>query len=125
MTTEGKRICIIVRHPPYGREDAYAGIRNAIVGKQHGLETTLVFCGPGVWNLVMDQRSNAIAMPSNLANLADFLAVGGRVLTEEDSLKENGLTTDDLVEGVEVMPCEDLAEVVLDHDFVKPLCGGY
>ena len=120
-----KRICIIVRHPPYGREDAYAGIRNAIVGRQHGLDTTLVCCGPGVWNLVSDQRTHAIEMPSNLAQLADFIAIGGRVYTEDESLAENGLSAGDLIEGVRVLPCDELAEIVLSHDFVKPLCGGY
>lgn len=118
-------ICIIVRHPPYGREDAYAGIRNAIVTHQNGLPTTLVFCGPGVWNLAPDQRSTSIAMPSNLASLSDFLAVGGRVLADRQSLEEHGLNDSDLLEGVSVLGCEDLAEVILEHDVVKPLCGGY
>lgn len=121
----GKSICIILRHPPYGREDAFAGIRNAIVGMQQGIDTSLVCCGPGVWNLVGDQRSHAIEMPSNLAQVADFIAIGGKVYTEDVSLEEHGLSLGDLIDGVEVMDCDELAEVVLGHDIVKPLCGGY
>lgn len=118
-------ICVIIRHPPYGREDAYAGIRNAIVTQQNGLPTTLVFCGPGIWNLAGDQRSGSIEMPSNAAALSDFFVVGGKVYVDTVSLKEHDLSIDDLMEGVQVVSCEELAETILDHDVVKPLCGGY
>jgi sulfur relay (sulfurtransferase) DsrF/TusC family protein len=118
-------ICVIIRHPPYGREDAYAGIRNAVVTQQNGLPTTLVFCGPGVWNLTGDHRSQAIGMPSNASAMADFFVVGGRVYVDTISLKEHGLEAADLPEGVQVLGCEELAEVILGHDVVKPLCGGY
>ena len=123
MTIEKQ--CIILRHPSYGREDAYAGIRLAGVGMGYGLPSSLVLCEDGVWNAVRDQWSEAIEMPSNEEHLMNAIDAGAKVYVDSRSLEERGLTTDDLVPGVQVLPCDEVAEFVLSHDAVLPLCGGF
>lgn len=118
-------VCVVIRRSPYGREDAFAGLRMALSGLTHGLRFTVVMCDDGVWNAVRGQRSEAIGMPSNEEVISDILMFEGKIHVDEDSLKGHGLTPEDLVEGVEVVPCDGLAELVLGHDAVMPLCGGF
>ncbi len=117
--------CIIIRHPSYGREDAFAAIRMAIIGQNSDLPTSLILCEDGVWNAARDQWSEAIEMPSNEDQLLDALQVGARIYVDEGSLEERGLTHDDLIEGITIVPCDEMAEVVLSHDAILPLCGGF
>ncbi len=120
-----KNLCIIVRHPAYGREDAYAAIRMTSVGNMYGLPSDLVLCEDRVWNAVKDQWSETIEMPSNEETFIHAVESGAKVYVDAEALEERGLTLDDLVEGIEVMPCERIAEFILEHDAVLPLCGGF
>jgi len=120
-----ENLCIIIRHAAYGREDAYAAIRMASVGNIYGLPSDLVLCEDGIWNAVRDQWSETIEMPSIEEDLVHTIESGARVLVDDEALEERGLTTDDLVHGIEVMTCEQIAEFILSHDAVLPLCGGF
>ena len=120
-----KNQCIVIRHPAYGREDAYAAIRMASVGNMYGLPSDLVLCEDGVWNAVKDQWSETIEMPSNEEHFIHAVESGAKVYVDAEALEERGLTLDDLVDGIEVVPCERIAEFILEHDAVLPLCGGF
>ena len=120
-----RSVCLIIRHPPYGREDAYAGLRTMLVSIKHGLRTTVVVLDAGVWNLVSGQRASAIDMPSNEDSIYEILDTGGRILTDQSSLDAHGLGPRDIIEGVEVLPGPELAEAILSHDAVLPACGGF
>jgi sulfur relay (sulfurtransferase) complex TusBCD TusD component (DsrE family) len=117
--------CIVIRHPAYGREDAYAAIRMVGVGNMYGLPSNLVLCDDGVWNAVRDQWSETIEMPSNEEHLIHAIESGAKVYVDAEALEERGLTVEDLVHGVEVKTCEDIGEFILSHDSVLPLCGGF
>ena len=117
--------CIVIRHSAYGREDAYAAIRMAAVGMQYGLPSDIILCEDGVWNAVRDQFAESIEMPSNEEHLINSIETGAKVYVDASSLEERGISEEDLVEGVSVVGCEELAEVILSHDAVLPLCGGF
>ncbi len=116
---------IIVRHASYGREDAYAGIRMAGVGMGYGLPSSLVLCDDGVWNAVRDQWAEAIEMPSNEEHLLNAIQAGAKVYVDSSSLEERGIPTEDLVDGVDVVGCEEMVGIILSHDAILPLCGGF
>jgi sulfur relay (sulfurtransferase) complex TusBCD TusD component (DsrE family) len=120
-----KNQCIIIRHPAYGREDAYAAIRMTSVGNMYGLPTDLVLCEDGVWNAVKDQWSETIEMPSNEEHLIHAVESGAKVYVDAEALEERGLTAEDLIDGVHVASCEDIAKFILEHDAALPLCGGF
>jgi sulfur relay (sulfurtransferase) complex TusBCD TusD component (DsrE family) len=120
-----KNQCVVIRHPAYGREDAYAGIRMAGVGNMYGLPSDLVLCEDGVWNAVRDQWSETIEMPSNEEHLIHAIESGAKVYVDAEAMEARGLTIDDLVHGVEVKSCKEIGEFVLSHDAVLPLCGGF
>lgn len=118
-------LCVVISHPPYGREDAFAGLRTAAVCTARGIPSDAVATGPGVWNLVRDQWSETLELPSNADAVTDILEAGGRVYADAESLEAHGLSPGDLVDGVTVLPFAEVAELMLAHDAVFPLCGGF
>ena len=118
-------ICVVVRRPPYGREDAFAGLRLALSAVSHGLDAVVVLRGDGVWSAVAGQRSEAIAMPSNETVVRDLLEMGAEVWAEDGALAERKLAPGDLVEGVQVAPAARLDELILSRDACTPLWGGF
>ncbi len=118
-------LCVVISHPPYGREDAFAGIRTAVVATTRGIPTDAVVTGDGVWNLVLDQRSGSLDLPSNEASILDVLAAGSRVYADAESLEERDIGLDDIVDGVTVLPFAEVVDILLGHDAVFPYCGGF
>ena len=118
-------LCVVISHPPYGREDAFAGLRTAVVSTTRGIPCDAVVTGDGVWNLVRDQWSETLHLPSNGESVTDILDAGSRVYVDARSLEGRGLTPEDLVDGVTVLPFEEVADLILSRDAVFPVCGGF
>jgi len=118
-------LCVVISHPPYGREDAFAGLRTAAVCTSRGIPSDALVTGAGVWNLVRDQWSETLELPSNADAVTDIVGAGGIVYADAESLEAHGLTPDDLVDGVTVLPFAEVAEIMLAHDAVFPVCGGF
>jgi sulfur relay (sulfurtransferase) DsrF/TusC family protein len=118
-------VCVVIRRAPYGREDAFSGLRLALSGITHGMEFSVVLRGDGVWSALRGQRAEAIAMPSNESVVSDILEMGGTVHAEEGALATRGIARGDLVEGVVVTPAAQLDELVLRHDAATPVWGGF
>jgi sulfur relay (sulfurtransferase) DsrF/TusC family protein len=120
-----RSVCVVVTKAPYGREDAFGGLRLALSGVTHGSQFTVVLRGDGVWSALRGQRAEAIGMPSNESVVSDILEMGGEVWAEEGALAPRGLSPGDLVEGVRVAPTERLDGVIMRHDAVTPLARGF
>jgi tRNA 2-thiouridine synthesizing protein D len=118
-------ICVVVRKAPYGREDAFAGLRMALSGITHGMNACVALRADGVWSAVKGQRSEAIGMPSNEAVVLDIIDMGGAVRAEAEALAERGLRPEDLVEGVVAMPRKEMDSLLLDHGWATPIWGGF
>ena len=118
-------MCVVVRRPPYGREDAFAGLRMALSAVTHGLDAVVVLRGDGVLSAVRGQRPDAIAMPSNESVVADLLEMGAEVWAEDAALAKRGLSPGDLVEGVQVADAARLDGLILSRDTCTPLWGGF
>ena len=118
-------LCVVISHAPYGREDAFAGLRTVVVSATRGIPSDAIVTGDGVWNLVRDQWSETLGLPSNEESVHDVIEAGGKVYADAESLEERGLTTEDLVDGVNVMPFSEVADFILSHDAVFPVCGGF
>jgi hypothetical protein len=44
---------------------------------------------------------------------------------DAESLAARGLTPDDIVDGVTIAPFPEVADFMLSHDAVFPICGGF
>jgi tRNA 2-thiouridine synthesizing protein C len=120
-----ENMCVVITHPPYGREDAFAGLRTVAVCTTRGLPTDAVVTGEGVWNLVREQWPERLHLPSNYEAVIDIVDAGSKVYVDAESLEARGLTPDDILSDVEVLPFARIAEFLLEHDAVFPLCGGF
>jgi sulfur relay (sulfurtransferase) DsrF/TusC family protein len=120
-----RNMCVVIGHPPYGREDAFAGLRTVAVCTTRGIPTDAVVTGEGVWNLVKEQWPERLHLPSNYDAVIDIVETGSKVYVDEESLKVHGLTADDILPDVTVLPFSEIADIILGHDSVFPLCGGF
>ncbi|MGE4274659.1 MAG: DsrE family protein [Candidatus Methanomethylophilaceae archaeon] len=90
-------IAILINRAPYGTEEAFAGMREALALMVSGLveRTVTILMGEGTLNAVPTQKPEAIGMPSNLAALNDLVDMDGEVYLVQEDL-------DHLAQGVEV-----------------------
>ena len=76
-----KTMLTIIKAAPYGREDAFAGLRFSLsqiaAGMLDTCDTLLV--EDGVYNAKLNQETTAIRMPSNLEATEDIMDLDGRV----------------------------------------------
>ena len=113
-----KSILTIVKSAPYGREDAFAGLRFSLsqiaAGLMDAADTILV--EDGVYNALLGQQSDVIRMPSNLEATQDLLDLDGRVLCVHEHLEAREISRDDILEDVEVVPLADLPGIIEAYD---------
>ena len=111
-------ILTIVKSAPYGREDAFAGLRFSLSQIAAGMldvcDTILV--EDGVYNVLKGQDTAAIRMPSNLEAVQDLLDLDGRVLCVREHLKERTIAPEDIMEEVELVSITELPALVEAYD---------
>jgi tRNA 2-thiouridine synthesizing protein C len=113
-----KSILIFVRGPPYGAADSYAGLRLGLSTAVHEVDTKIILFGEGVYNALKGQNSKKIGAPSNAGIIEDVIAMGGTVYCLKEDLGECGVSTDELVEDIEIIPRKELSNIVDQCDLV-------
>ena len=103
--------CLIVSKP-LGVEISALGIRTAWACHQNGFECKLVFAEEGVWCLT-DKPGYHNSM------IKDFLGEDGEVVCVREDLEKRGLDEDTLVDGVELIAADELAEICEDFETVN------
>jgi tRNA 2-thiouridine synthesizing protein C len=111
-------ILVLITKPPYGLEEAFAGLRLALAFSVNGMKTTVVFIGDGVYNALKEQRSDAIRMPSNIDATKDLYDFGTQVLVTREDLQERGIAEDRIFDGLKVIGVSELRKIVEEHDVV-------
>ena len=113
-----KRILTIVKSAPYGREDAFAGLRFSLsqiaAGMVDSCDTILV--EDGIYNAKLDQRSAVIRMPSNLDAVEDLLDLDGLVFLVREHMEARGLGPGDMLEGVKIISLADVSKLAEAYD---------
>ncbi|MDY6931754.1 MAG: DsrE family protein [Halobacteriota archaeon] len=113
-------VLVIVTKPPYGTEDAFAGLRLALSQIAGGVvdRSDAILIEDGVFNAIADQRSGVIEMPSNVEATQDLLDMGCTVYCVSDDLKARGIANDKLMEGLSVIPKEKVSDLVNEYDLI-------
>ena len=113
-----KSILTIIKSAPYGREDAFAGLRFSLSQIAAGMmdESDTILVEDGVYNALKGQDSAAIRMPSNLEATEDLLDLDGKVLCVREHLDARGIAPEDILEGVEIVPLSDLPGLIEAYD---------
>ncbi len=112
-------LLIMVTRPPYGFEEAFAGLRASLGMLASGQVpvSNALLVGEGTLNAVAAQRPEAVRMPSNVEAIEDLLDFEAKVyVVKEDLLHMVGDVP--LLEGVEVIDWERARQVIEEHDMV-------
>ncbi|MBW2061619.1 MAG: DsrE family protein [Deltaproteobacteria bacterium] len=97
-------MCVIIMRPQ-GEEVSTLGIRTAWANYSGAIDSNILFLEDGVYNALNNRGYN-----SDL--LKDFIKEGGKAYCYQKSLKERGLPTANLMDGIEVISEEEVAELI-------------
>jgi tRNA 2-thiouridine synthesizing protein D len=114
-----KSLLILVTKPPYGFEEAFAGLRAGLGMLASGQVpvSNALLVGEGTLNAVAAQKPEAIKMPSNIEAVTDIMDFEAKVYVVREDLQH--LVGDvPLIEGVELIDWEKARQVIAEHDMV-------
>ncbi len=109
---------VLVTKPPYGLEDAFAGLRLGLAMAVNGMTVSVVMLEDGVYNAVAGQKPDAVGMPSNVDATTELYDFDVSVYVVKEDLAERGLADATTVEGLKSVDRGALIEMVSTHDVV-------
>lgn len=110
-------IIVSITQPPFGHENAFAGLYVGSASLSKGLDVMVLLLGDGVYNArkgQVDPLKN-IFMPPTENQVQDIVDMGGRVVVENEALWERGIEPSELLEGVETMESSRIMEIILEN----------
>lgn len=98
------RICIVSTRPPYGSTAARDALDTALVSASYGQETSLLFLGDGIYQLIKEQQPEGLPQ-KNPGAMLQALAVYGieDVRLCRDDMTDRGLQESDLAIPVRLL----------------------
>jgi len=109
---------VLITKPPYGLEDAFAGLRFALTVVSNGMPTTVVMLEDGVYNGIKGQKGSAISMPSNEDAISDLIALEVPILLVKESLESRNLPYQKLNSFCKIVSEDEIREIVKNHQFI-------
>lgn len=110
-------IVVTITQPPFGHENAFAGLYVGSASLSKGLEVVVLLMGDGVYNArkgQVDPLKN-IFMPPTENQVQDIVDMGGRVLIEKEALWERGIEPSELLQGVEILESSKMMDTILEN----------
>lgn len=111
-------ILVLITKPPYGLEEAFAGLRLALAFAVNGMKTTVVMIGDGAYNAVKEQKSDEIKMPSNIDATKDLFEFDVSVLVVREDLAERGIPEERLFDGLKIIGSSEIERILAEHDVI-------
>jgi sulfur relay (sulfurtransferase) DsrF/TusC family protein len=105
-------ISIILRRPPYGTVDAPEAIRHALGGITEDLSINLILVDGGVNAARKQQEISDTGYLSAETGIKDCIDMGAAVYADKNSLTEENIGADTLVEGVILASGPEIAEII-------------
>jgi tRNA 2-thiouridine synthesizing protein C len=109
---------VLITRPPYGLEEAFAGLRLALAMAVNGMKTSVIMTEDGVYNSVSSQNSDAVKMPSNKEATVELYDFDVPVYVVKEDLEARGIQESALFEGLKVVAAADIKRLVEEHDVV-------
>lgn len=115
-----KSILTFVTKAPYGREDAFAGLRFSLSQIASGAmdKSDTILFEDGVYNALKGQKSEEIAMPSNFDATQDLLELEGKVFCVKEDLEKREIREEKILDGIEIINKNKLPSLIQDYDVV-------
>ncbi len=109
---------VLITKPPYGFEDAFAGLRLGLAMAVNGLKTSVLMIGDGVFNAVGTQRPEALKMPSNIDATKELYDFEAAVYVVREDLEARNIAPSMLFEGLRTVSQAEARELAARHDVV-------
>lgn len=111
-------ILVLITKPPYGLEDAFAGLRLGLAMAVNGMKTSVLMIGDGVYNAVGSQKADALKMPSNVDATKELYDFEVPVYVVAEDLASRGVAESRLFEGLKTVSEAQARELLGQHDVV-------
>lgn len=107
----------MIIHPPYGHENAFAGLFIAMASLSKGLDVNVILNCDGVFTAIKEQKEpeRLLSLPSIEKQLQDILDLGGRILVEKVSAEKRGVRPEDCNPDFEFLSEEEFMKTILEH----------
>ncbi len=109
---------VLVTRPPYGLEEAFAGLRLALAMSVNGMKVSVLMMEDGVYNALATQKADAVKMPSNMDATKDLFEFEASVYVVKEDLDARGIPESKLFEGLKIVPASKAKELLAEHDVV-------
>lgn len=111
-------IMVLVTKPPYGLEEAFAGLRLALAMGVNGMKTSVLMLEDGVFNAIGSQKAEALKMPSNVDATKELYDFDVPVYVVKEDLEARGIPESKLFEGLKTVSEAQARELLAEHDVV-------
>jgi tRNA 2-thiouridine synthesizing protein C len=109
-------IMVLITKPPYGLEEAFAGLRLALAMGVNGMKTSVLMLEDGVFNALGSQKPDIVKMPSNIEATKELYDFEVPVYVVKEDLDARGIPESNLFEGLKVISSAKAKEMVAEHD---------
>src|SRR4030042_3651534 len=106
---------VLITKPPYGLEEAFAGLRLGLAMSVNGMKTAVLMLEDGVYNAVGSERPDAVAVPSNVEATKELYDFEVPVYVVKEDLASRGIEESVLFEGLKVVPASKAKELLAGH----------
>jgi len=114
-----KKFMFVNRTAPYGTVYALESLEVVLITAAFDQDVSLVFIDDGVWQLKKGQQTKGIEAKNFSPT---YRALEGydveKLYVEQESLAARGLTEDDLIVDVNVLPSAELGALMAEQDVV-------
>ncbi|WKD30255.1 DsrE family protein [Halomonas sp. KG2] len=116
---EANERLIVIRHAPYSSNELREGLDVALVSAAFGQAVDLLFLGQGIFALLKDQRVGAPGQKATLPtiNMLEMYDIEN-ILVPTETLQAFNIATDQLVEGVTLVPASDVSDLFQRYNYV-------
>jgi tRNA 2-thiouridine synthesizing protein C len=114
-----KKFMFVNRTAPYGTVYALESLEVVLITAAFDQDVSLVFIDDGVWQLKKGQQTKGIETKNfspTYRALEDYDVE--KLYVEREALEARGLTTDDLIVGVNVLSSSELGSLMAEQDVV-------
>ncbi len=119
-----KRVMVLINAAPYGTATPAEAYRTVQGLAGMGIETSCVLIGDGVFILKKGQEPREIDMQKLSDAYKALSEFDVKIYVCSDSLKERGLTLEDLEGPFELVGCEEMNALLDKHDCVLTFTSG-
>lgn len=114
-----KKFLYVNRRQPHGTVYALESLETVLIGAAFDQDVSVLFIDDGVFQLKKEQAPESIDV-KNFSKTYRALEMYDveKLFVEKESLEERGLTENDLLVDVEVIPGASVKELVDQHDVI-------